>query len=108
MRFEEIIPLAIYPVTAAIGWFAGNFVAKRKTDNDFLTEMQANIDMLVEKYSLTLKELILMKQQNAELLLGQQGLENELKALQHQNTKLKSEVDKLTGLVKKAQKPVQS
>lgn len=107
MNWNQALEIGLPTASGAIGWFASRLVQKRKRNNDFLGEMQANIDMLVEKYSDTLKELIELKKQNAELLLGQQSLENELKAVRLQNSKLKSEVDKLTSLVKKTQKPVE-
>jgi len=100
MKWDQALEIGLPTASAAIGWFASRFVQKKKRNNDFLGEMQANIDMLVVKYSDTLKELIALKAQNAELLTGQQTLESEIKLLRSQNAKLKLEVDKLTKLMK--------
>lgn len=107
MTLDRILEIGLAPASAAIGWFAALFVERRKKNNDFLTEMQANIDMLVEKYSATLKEVVELKTQNMELLTGQQTLESEIKLLRDQNSKLKLEVDKLTKLMKTAKNPKQ-
>ena len=83
----------ILPVfTGLSGWLAG----KRKRNNDFIGDLQSSIDLLSDKYSKTLNELIAMKEQNAKLLMGQATMAIEITALRGENASLKKEVEELT------------
>lgn len=95
MNWNQILDIGTPMASAAIASAATFFIGKRKRNNDFLGEMQENIDMLVEKYSETLKELVAIKAQNAKLLDAQHELQSEVKKLRQQNGTLKTKVDKL-------------
>lgn len=79
-------------ITALGGWLFG----KRKRKNDFISQLQSSIDLLSEKYTETLKELILVKDQNTKLLIGQNEMAVEIKTLRKENAGLKKEVEELT------------
>ncbi|MBN2747470.1 MAG: hypothetical protein JXR34_12150 [Bacteroidales bacterium] len=101
MKLNEILEFGLTPAVGAISWVASRWVQRRKRNNDFLSDMQSNIDMLVDKYSSTLKELIELKQQNSELVSGQEELKIQLSAMRRENSKLKSEVDQLNIKISK-------
>ena len=79
-------------ITAIGGWLFG----KRKRKNDFISQLQSSIDLLTTKYTETLKELILIKGQNANLLIGQDEMAIEIQTLRKENAALKLEVEELT------------
>ena len=83
----------LFPIiSAAGGWFVG----RRKRNNDFISDLQNSIDLLTSKYTATLNELVTVKEQNAKLLIGQNEMAAELKAVREENSALKKEVEELT------------
>lgn len=89
---EVFVTAVVSLLTAFGGWFVG----RRKRNNDFLGELQNSIDLLTEKYTKTLTELVSVKEQNAKLLIGQNEMSIELKAVREENSLLKKEVEELT------------
>jgi len=87
--FSVIIPL----LTAIAGWFVG----AKKRNNDFIGQLQSSIDLLSEKYTKTLNEFVIVKEQNAELLIGQSEMAGQIKTLRKENAALKREVEDLTA-----------
>ena len=79
-------------ITAVGGWLFG----KRKRNNDFISQLQGSIDLLSTKYTETLKELILVKEQNTKLLIGQNKMASEIQSLRKENAALTIEVEELT------------
>ncbi len=69
--------------------------SKKKRDNDFISDLQKSIDLLSERYNATLKELIEVKEQNAELLASQKTLTIQVKALTKENDLLRKTVEEL-------------
>lgn len=90
---DVFVTAVVSLLTAFGGWFVG----RRKRNNDFLGELQNSIDLLTEKYTKTLSELIEVKEQNAKLLIGQNEMSLELKAVREENCLLKKEVEELTS-----------
>jgi cell division protein FtsB len=96
---QDILTYILPLITTAIGWFVSRFVERRKRNNDFISELQKSIDTLVEKYTTTLNELIEVKGQNADLILGQKKLESELHQLKAENTKLREQITQLNTML---------
>lgn len=76
--------LTTLPVGGAIGWF----FTKKKRDNDFITDLQGSIDLLSENYTKTLDNQIVLRKQNADLLILVAQLETEISKLKKQNEDL--------------------
>jgi len=87
-----LTPYVLSILSVIVGWFIG----KRKRNNDFISELQASIDLLSEKYTETLKELISVKKQNAELMINQNSMALDMKELRTENAGLKREIEDLT------------
>jgi lipopolysaccharide biosynthesis regulator YciM len=83
------------PVGTAIGWF----FTKRKRDNDFITDLQSSIDLLSENYTKTLDNLIILKKQNADLLILVSQLETEISKLKEENSTLLKKMNELKKMV---------
>ena len=75
-------------------------VSKRKRNNDFLTDLQKSINSLTDKYTETLNELILVKRQNAQLILQVEQLQREVVQLKEENTHLIKKLNELKRLLK--------
>jgi len=75
-----LIPL----VTGIAGWFANS----RKRHNDFLAELQSNIDLLSQKNTEILAEVVKLRMENASLKV-------EIAALRTENAELKTEIEQL-------------
>lgn len=99
MNWNLILDIGAPIASAAFASATTFFIGKRKRNSDFLGDMQDNIDMLVEKYSETLAELVEIKAQNVELLDAQHELRSEVKKLRQQNGTLKTKVDKLNAQI---------
>ena len=74
-----------------IGWLAG----RQKRENDFLSDLQASIDLLAQKNSELLKELIAVRSQNADLIANQETMKRQIETLTLENSELKQEVASL-------------
>ena len=59
----QILPYSVSVVTGVMGWLGG----QRKKRNDFLGDLQASIDMLVEKNKELYDEVIRLRTENSEL-----------------------------------------
>ncbi len=76
-NLSNILPYLVSVVTAIAGWFGG----RRKTQNDFLHELQTSIDLLSAK--------------NAELVKQVIALNSEVISLRKENAGLKVEIEEL-------------
>jgi hypothetical protein len=81
---KEILPYLTPVITGFGGWFFG----KRKKDNDFLQELQASIDILSQKNTELVKQVILLnseiinlKRENAALRVEVEELSEKLKGI---------------------------
>lgn len=83
---ETIIITAIssLPIGSAIGWF----FSQKKRNNDFIADLQNSIDLLSDNYTKTLDGLVVVKKQNADLLIIVSQLESELVKLREENNGL--------------------
>ena len=64
------------------------FVTRRKKQNDFISDLQKSIDLLSDRYSKTLNELVIVRETNLqlttkvnELILENKKLKNEIASL---------------------------
>lgn len=64
------------------------FVTRRKKQNDFISDLQKSIDLLSDRYTKTLNELVTVKETNLqlttkvnELILENKKLKNEIASL---------------------------
>jgi len=87
--------LTTLPVGGAIGWF----FTKKKRDNDFIKDLQGSIDLLSENYTKTLDNLIILKKQNADLLILVSQLETEISKLKEENSTLLKKMNELKKMV---------
>lgn len=87
-----LTPYVLSLLSVIVGWFIG----RRKRNNDFISELQHSIDLLSEKYTNTLNQLISVKQQNAELIINQNSMALDMKELRAENAGLKKEIEELT------------
>jgi predicted nucleic acid-binding Zn-ribbon protein len=81
----DIINIVAPLITLVGGWFFG----RRKQKNDFLSDLQASIDLLAEKNKLLMEEVVKLREENAclreELTLLRKQLEKEVKKLKDLN-----------------------
>jgi predicted nucleic acid-binding Zn-ribbon protein len=63
MELENIISYVAPVLTALIGWLFG----RKKERNDFLSDLQASIDLLAEKNRLLMEEIVKLRNENAQL-----------------------------------------
>jgi len=73
-------------ITGIAGWIANS----RKRRNDFLKELQSNIDLLAQKNTEILTELVSLRTENASLKV-------EVIALRSENAELKKEIEQLNS-----------
>lgn len=83
-NFVEILGYVLTPITGAVTWVA----AKRSRDNNMLKELQASIDMLVEKNKELISEVTELRIENSEL-------KAQVQQLRVENKELKSIVEKI-------------
>jgi predicted nucleic acid-binding Zn-ribbon protein len=81
----DIINIVAPLITLVGGWIFG----RRKQKNDFLTDLQASIDLLAEKNKSLMEEVIKLREENAglreELTLLRKQLEKEVRKLKDIN-----------------------
>lgn len=93
---DVLVNFLIYSLPAgflgtAIQWIA----SRKKRDNDFIADLQKSIDLLSDRYNATLKELITVKEQNAELISQQKILTLQVENLTRENDALRKTVEEL-------------
>ena len=64
MELTDIMTYFTPVVTAIFGWWAG----RRKQRNDFISELQASIDLLAEKNKSQMEEIINLRNKVVELM----------------------------------------
>ena len=92
---ETILTYLAPALTGVVGWLAGN----RKRKNDFLTDLQASIDLLAEKNKQLLSELVTLRGENAELLANQVLMQSQIVELHSENGKLREEIEQLNTML---------
>ncbi len=93
---EILVNLLTFSLPAGfIGSIAQWLVSKKKRDNDFISDLQKSIDLLSDRYNATLKQLVEVKEQNAELLASQKLLTLQVKELTKENDLLRKTVEEL-------------
>lgn len=90
----DIQAIGQYTVTiggAALSYWLGT----KKRRNDFLQELQGSIDLLSTKNAELLKELVVVKKQNLELMISIDKVVLENDSLSKQILELKTQLSKL-------------
>jgi len=64
LQILDIINVLTPVFAGVIGWFVG----RRKQRNDFLTDLQASVDLLAEKNRLQMEEIIKLREELAKNL----------------------------------------
>lgn len=82
---------------SALTGLAGWMVGRKKQNNDFIADLQGSINLLAEKNSELLRELITLRQQNATLLSNQAEMKQEIACLRKENVGLKKEIEDLSA-----------
>lgn len=84
IQMTDILPYLASVITGVVGWFTG----KRKQRNDFLSELQASIDMLSEKNKQLLEEVLHLREENIKV-------HTEVAMLREENAALLAEIEEL-------------
>ena len=77
IQFLDLINAIIAPITGVVCWFVG----RRKQRNDFLSELQASINLLAEKNSEQMKEIIKLREEVVNLRGENSRLSEEVESL---------------------------
>ena len=77
----DIINILTTSVAGVVGWFIG----RRKQRNDFLSELQASINLLSEENKKLMAEVIELRKENAKLICNQESLKLEVEKLRNEN-----------------------
>lgn len=93
MDTVTMIGYLISALTGLAGWMVG----RKKQNNDFIADLQGSINLLAEKNSELLRELITLRQQNATLLSNQAEMKQEIACLRKENVGLKKEIEDLSA-----------
>lgn len=78
-------------LTGLLDWLAG----QRKRNNDFLSDLQNSINMLVDKNTELLQEVVALRVQNVELKVNQEQMKQEIECLRGENKALRAELTEL-------------
>ena len=73
----NLISVLSTPVAGAIGWFVG----RSKKRNDFLSELQASVDLLAEKNRLQMEEIVNLREEVVKFRDENCQLRKEVEAL---------------------------
>jgi peptidoglycan hydrolase CwlO-like protein len=91
-----ILGFALNPITAFASWLVG----RKKSNNDFLHDMQKSIDMLVKKNNEQLAELVELRNTNARLLENQEKMQIKIDKLTRENEGFRKEIEELNEKLK--------
>jgi peptidoglycan hydrolase CwlO-like protein len=76
-------------ISSAVTWG----VSRRQRNNSFIANLQQSIDLLSEKYTKALNELIMLREENNDLKAMQHELLCSLRRLEAENKELKVVID---------------
>jgi peptidoglycan hydrolase CwlO-like protein len=76
-------------------------VSKRKRNNSFIADLQSSIDLLSDKYTKALNELIMLREENNDLKAMQHELLCSLRRLEAENKELKVVIDDMNLKINK-------
>ena len=93
MDIYQILTYILPFIASIVTWVA----ARKKRNNSFLSELSGSIDLLSDKYTKTLNELVEVKQQNANLLTSQNELKEQLHVLSKENAALRDTIEELNA-----------
>jgi FtsZ-binding cell division protein ZapB len=86
LHFTDILPYLASIITGVAGWMTG----RKKQKNDFLTNLQASIDLLAEKNRQLTEEVVKLRGENMQL-------RDEIEALCRQYKKALKELKEKTN-----------
>ncbi len=86
-----ILGIIIAPISSYITWI----LARRKRDNDFISDLQSSINLLTDNYKKALNELTTLRAENVDLKSTQQKMIVQIEELKVENEKLKSTINAL-------------
>lgn len=95
--WTNFIGYIIAPITSVIAWLVG----RRKSKNDFLHEMQASIDLLVEKNKILVEEITALRIENSALRYDVQRLAGENKKMSKEIEELNTRLENVKTITKK-------
>lgn len=98
MDWVAILGFIIAPISSVISWIVG----RRKSKNDFLHEMQASIDLLVEKNKILVEEITALRLENSALRYDVQRLATENKKMSKEIEELNARLENVKTITKKA------
>ena len=98
MDWVTILGFIIAPISSVISWIVG----RRKSKNDFLHEMQASIDLLVEKNKILVEEITALRLENSALRYDVQRLATENKKMSKEIEELNARLENVKTITKKA------
>ena len=97
MDWVAILGFIIAPISSVISWIVG----RRRSKNDFLKEMQASIDRLVEKNKELVAEVTALRLENSALRYDVQRLATENKKMSKEIEELNTRLENVKTITKK-------
>lgn len=99
---EWLINLLMFGLPAGflgsvVSWMFG----RQKRDNDFIAELQKSINLLAEENAKTLREVVELRRENAQLLANQDEMSLQMRSLQRENATLSKTINDLTDKLSK-------
>lgn len=91
MDIYQMLAFGLPPITSVVTWF----VTRKQRNNAFLSDLQASIDLLSDRYNAALEELVKVKEQNVQLITNQNELKAQIQEMAKENNMLKDTVDEL-------------
>ncbi|GHV32121.1 hypothetical protein FACS1894177_07800 [Bacteroidia bacterium] len=91
IQFFDIINVLAPALTGFIGWFAG----RRKQKNDFISDLQASIDLLAEKNHLQMEQIIKLREEVLKLREENAHLREEIEELNRRLENVKTITKKI-------------
>ena len=91
MDWNSIIIAVLGLMGAPLGWLIG----RRKAKNDFLSDLQASIDLLSEKNKELLEEVVSLREENTQLQINQKTLMAQLEALRSESEAMREVLNEM-------------
>jgi uncharacterized protein YlxW (UPF0749 family) len=100
MEITDVITTILIPAVAGVaGWFAKkkkDAFESRRASNDFISEMQTSINMLIGKNNELIQDVVSLRQENAEQRRQISDLVQEVAGLRKENAELRKQIEDLS------------
>lgn len=96
---DILLQYILPPILGAIGWLATHVASRNKRRTDAIGDLNGTIEQLVDKYTDTLNMLVEVRKENANLLVGQAQMQEEIRTLRLENAGLRAEIEQLNDRI---------